>query len=193
MTGALAVRQLVSIQEGRRRAVVDPVTRLANRAGLMEVLERAHARSARSEQQAAVLLLDLDGFKGINDQYGHEVGDEALIAFGNLLRRCVLGSDLVGRLGGDEFVIVLGRLDSPQDAEAVAQRILTALEVPLSIGGMLLQLRTSIGIASIHGDGDTPKDSLARADQAMYAAKRQSGSRWVRDGVVAPAGTEQSS
>jgi diguanylate cyclase (GGDEF)-like protein len=125
------------------------------------------------------MLFDLDGFKAINDTYGHEAGDHALAAFATVLRECVLGRDVVGRLGGDEFVVILERIREPQDAVVVVARILEALRRPQEIGSIELVLRTSVGIALTRGDHDTPAAALARADKAMYEAKRSHECRWA--------------
>ena len=178
ITFGVVGRQVLALEENRRESIRDHVTQVANRVGLMQGLERAQARSARLGRPAAVMLFDLDGFKGINDTYGHDAGDQALTAFADVLRACVLGSDLVGRLGGDEFVVVLAGIQREQDAVAVAQRILEELRTPRRIGPVDLVLRTSIGIALLRGD-EPPAEVLARADTAMYDAKRSRGSCWA--------------
>jgi diguanylate cyclase (GGDEF)-like protein len=178
MTFGVVGRQVLALEENRRESIRDHVTQVANRVGLMQGLERAQARSARLGRPIAVMLFDLDGFKGINDTYGHDAGDQALTAFADVLRACVLGSDLVGRLGGDEFVVVLAGIRQQQDAVAVAERILEELRTPRRIGPVDLVLRASIGIALLRGD-EPPADGLARADTAMYEAKRSRGSCWA--------------
>jgi diguanylate cyclase len=171
-------RQILALEGSRRQSTLDHVTQVANRVGLLQGLELAQARSGRLGRPVAVLLFDLDGFKDINDTYGHDAGDQALTAFASALRSCVLGSDVVGRLGGDEFVVVLSTVRQQQDAVIVAERILEELRTPRRIGPIDLVLRTSIGITLVRGD-ETPTAVLARADAAMYEAKRSAGSCWA--------------
>jgi diguanylate cyclase (GGDEF)-like protein len=180
MAGAVVMRQLYALHENRRLAETDHVTGITNRTGLSRALESALTGARENGEHAprvAVLLLDLDGFKKINDTHGHQTGDEVLATFAGVLRRSVLGRDIVARLGGDEFVVVLTRIERVSDAITVAERILEDLRVPHVIAGVEITLRTSIGVAV----ADQPTNAAAilyRADQAMYEAKRQSGSRW---------------
>ena len=177
MTGAVVLRQLYALHENRRFAEMDHVTGLTNRTGLFRALDGTLTGTREHGLCAAVLLFDLDGFKKINDTYGHQAGDEALVTFARVLGRNVLGRDIVARLGGDEFVVVLTRVQRTSDAITVAERILEDLQAPRGIAGVDMTLRTSIGIAL----AEKPTHSAAilyRADQAMYEAKRQSGSRW---------------
>ncbi|WP_203872463.1 GGDEF domain-containing protein, partial [Planomonospora parontospora] len=162
-------------------AMTDPLIGLANRAHLTEVLSRALARSARSGQSVAVLLTDLDGFKQVNDSLGHQAGDQLLVAFGRMLRRAVLGSDVVGRLGGDELAVVLHGIAAPQDAETVAQRLLAEMRQPVMVGDAVLQVRGSIALS---GPGELNLDELMHhADMAMYRAKHHLGGGWYRYGA----------
>lgn len=154
-------------------AAHDPLTGLANRAALREVLEG----SGTGTGKVAVLYLDLDGFKRVNDELGHAVGDELLVHAAKVLRECVLGRDTVARLGGDEFVVVLSEVGDPRDAIAVAERIIERLREPATLEGSPIRIRTSIGIAM----ADSPDQTAAilrSADAAMYEAKRAGTHGW---------------
>jgi diguanylate cyclase (GGDEF)-like protein/PAS domain S-box-containing protein len=156
-------------------ATHDALTGLVNRGELIRALD-AHMAAAAGD--LAVLYLDLDGFKQINDTYGHEAGDALLVAVARALHRCVLGSDVVGRLGGDEFAVVLTRAPGADGAITVANRIIAELARPVLISGRETAARTSIGIA-LAGPGPIDTDVLLhRADTAMYHAKRDPESSW---------------
>ena len=147
----------------------DPLTGLPNRNLLHDRL--AHAIARRREGMAAVLFLDLDRFKLINDSYGHDVGDELLKAVAARLSACLRGEDTVARLGGDEFVVLLEDLPGIDAAASIAGKIAARLAEPLSVGGRELPLAASIGIALYPRDGRVPQDLLKNADTAMYRAK----------------------
>jgi diguanylate cyclase (GGDEF)-like protein/PAS domain S-box-containing protein len=149
----------------------DLLTGLANRAELLRILEQENGPGT------AVLYLDLNGFKQVNDQYGHETGDGLLISVARSLRRCVLGSDTTGRLGGDEFAIVLTNITGPDDAIAVAARILNEVGRPVEINGRTFTPGVSIGIA-LAAPGITTTVLLHQADTAMYHAKRERTAGW---------------
>ena len=179
IAGALIVstlafaRQLVAAQESRRLAVTDGLTGLANRFQVYEALPRALARAERNGTRVAVLIIDMNGFKQINDTLGHQAGDQLLVGFGDLLRRCVLGSDLVARLGGDEFTVVLPEVTDETQPQAVIRRIRAAMAEPIDVGPTVVQPNASIGLA-ISGPGEQATDDLLhRADVAMYQAKKQ--------------------
>jgi len=156
------------------RANYDPLTGLVNRALLRDRLDHALARASRARTLLAVMFLDLDGFKPINDRLGHDAGDEVLKVFGGLLSRIARRAETVARLGGDEFVIVLEDVDDPSDALAVAQRILRGLEEkPLPIRPKDVQVSCSIGISIFPADGADAPTLLRHADIAMYAAKKR--------------------
>jgi diguanylate cyclase (GGDEF)-like protein/PAS domain S-box-containing protein len=150
----------------------DPLTGLANRAAFLHALEQSLLDEQSDGRTPAVLFMDLDGFKRVNDTHGHQCGDALIVAVAAMLRRSVLGSDVVGRLGGDEFGVVLTGVASPDDAVTVAKRILTEMEPPVHIGGQELYARASIGVA-VAESGTTDADELLHhADIAMYSAKR---------------------
>ncbi len=156
----------------------DPLTGLLNRSAFLDVLEESLARSRRVGRSVAVLFLDLDGFKEINDELGHEAGDEILREVGARLRDCVRSADSVARLGGDEFTVVLDGTREHDEAISVADRIDARLQEPTRVDGREVSVRASIGITvSVDGD-DRPEELLREADIAMYLAKRASGSRF---------------
>lgn len=178
ISGLVIGRQVLAAQQTRRMATTDSLTGLANRARLYPILQRVLARGRQDGTTTGVLLLDLNGFKQVNDTLGHHAGDELLTGFAGLLRRSTLGSDTVARLGGDEFVVVLTRLRDAGDAVAVARRIVAATAEPLPVGGTLVQARTSIGVAVTDGGPLDADELLHRADAAMYQAKRAGTSGW---------------
>jgi diguanylate cyclase len=172
MCALVVGRQIVAQRETHEMAVTDGLTGLVNRARLHDKLRLALSRGQRAHQGVAVLHLDMNGFKAVNDTLGHEAGDKLLVAFGQLLRRNVLGSDVVGRLGGDEFAAVLHNVRGPDEALAVVRRIVADMGQPVLIGNTPIQPRASIGIA-LCGSGElSAEELLHRADLAMYAAKR---------------------
>lgn len=139
-------------------------------------------RSSRSGAAMALLFLDLDGFKRVNDTLGHQAGDELLIQFAQRLTSIVRKSDTVARLAGDEFTIILEELTQPEeDAQAVANKILSAMEPPFVVTGREAKVTASIGIVVHHGTNSDVNisDLLQRADKGMYAAK-QSGKNAFR-------------
>ncbi len=178
MTAVAVVRQIVALHENHELAITDTLTGLANRRHFYDRLSLALARSARNRQTVAVLLLDMNGFKHVNDSMGHDAGDQLLVAFGKILQRNVLGMDIVGRLGGDEFAVVLHNVGSADNAHAVAERIVADLHTPIMIDDSLVQPRASIGIAQSAPGHLTAPELLRHADAAMYEAKaraRQTG------------------
>lgn len=149
----------------------DSLTDLPNRILLNDRLAQAVALAHRHRQQMAVLFLDVDRFKHINDSLGHDIGDRLLQSVAQRLRDCVRSSDTVSRLGGDEFVILLPDVAHAQDAAACAEKVLLALSRPFSIDHHNLQLTASIGIGSYPNDGRDADTLLKHADSAMYQAK----------------------
>ncbi|MDA0168539.1 GGDEF domain-containing protein [Solirubrobacter taibaiensis] len=155
-----------------RQAFHDPLTGLPNRPMLLERTRQALARGRREPVTHAMLFLDLDGFKGINDTLGHAVGDEVLVAVARRLDTVVRATDTAARLGGDEFAILLESAGR-EEAEAAAQRVLSVLSAPLLAGGREIAVHTSVGVALALPDEARTADELIRdADAAMYAAKR---------------------
>ena len=161
-------------QQLRALALCDGLTGLANRRAFMEALEKAVARSMRFGHPMALLFMDMDGFKEINDCFGHHVGDLALQAFARRLERCVRKGDTIARLGGDEFTVLAEGVDSIEQAEAMARKIVEAMVPPMESTGV--RLRTSIGISLYRAPADASQ-FLRRADHAMYQAKRRQSRR----------------
>jgi diguanylate cyclase (GGDEF)-like protein/PAS domain S-box-containing protein len=149
----------------------DPLTRLANRHQLRQELQTLLRPGAQALRPFAVLCLDLDHFKTINDTLGHAVGDGLLQAVSERLRKATRRSDTVARLGGDEFAVVLREVASAEEAQTLTQRLLDALQAPCEIQGARVAVRTSIGIALAPAHGDSIDALLNNADLALYAAK----------------------
>jgi diguanylate cyclase (GGDEF)-like protein/PAS domain S-box-containing protein len=158
----------------------DDLTGIANRRRFEERLEEALAQAERSGGHVAVLLLDLDGFKAINDRLGHSGGDAVLRALAERLRPIVRRSDLLARLGGDEFALLLVSLNDPRGAEIFAARVLERLTTPLQLPDRPVPVAASIGIAIWPDDATTADELVRRADEALYAAKRAGGARYLR-------------
>jgi diguanylate cyclase (GGDEF)-like protein len=157
--------------ELKRLAFHDPLTGLANRTLFYERVEHALATHSRSTATMAVLYIDLDGFKQINDNLGHTVGDAVLIEVAVRLRRCVRDSDTVARFGGDEFAALFEDISAPDDAETVADRVVRAIQSPFDIDGHTCHITASVGVA-LRQPGDPTADTILRdADNAMYVAK----------------------
>jgi diguanylate cyclase (GGDEF)-like protein/PAS domain S-box-containing protein len=148
----------------------DSLTGLVNRRRLLDVLTEQLAGHRVLDREFAVLFLDLDGFKSINDSLGHAAGDRALIEVARRLQRVARDSDVIARVSGDEFVVVLRSITSQKEAEAAARRHLDALAEPVRIGTAEVRLSASIGVA-LPGGVDTPDTLLRAADQLMYEAK----------------------
>jgi diguanylate cyclase (GGDEF)-like protein len=153
----------------------DVLTGLLNRRELLAVLGKAIARSKRGRQRMAVLFIDLDGFKKINDTLGHSVGDSVLSAVADRLRLCVRETDTLSRYGGDEFVLILETFDDDRYAAEIALRILTMLSHDLVVDDRPFELSASIGIGLHPADGETPQMLIDASDRAMYKAKAGGG------------------
>lgn len=160
-----------------RLGLHDPLTGLPNRRLLEDRLEHALAGADRSGCSLAVLFIDLDGFKLVNDRHGHAVGDQVLREAAARFGACVRGADTLARLGGDEFVVLMGSLDHARDAEDMATRLRQALLAPFQVGGGQVVLSASVGIAV--ASGDDRRDLLRAADSAMYEAKHAGPGRTV--------------
>ena len=165
-------------QELDRLAHYDTLTGVANRALLGDRLHQAIAQTQRSSELLAVCYLDLDGFKPINDHYGHEAGDQMLVEIAKRLGHCLRGSDTLGRLGGDEFVILLLGLERIEECEAALQRILEAIKQPVCLAGNTVSVSASIGVSLYPLDHADPDTLLRHADQAMYEAKHAGKNRY---------------
>jgi diguanylate cyclase (GGDEF)-like protein/PAS domain S-box-containing protein len=175
-TGGVMLFQDISKRKAMERklrelAHYDPLTGLANRRVYQEFLDMELDRSVRHGLQMAVLFMDLDNFKNINDTKGHDVGDLLLKSVADRVRKCVRKEDLVARLGGDEFAIVLVEIENPENAALVAQKVLEKLAVPHQLAGHELVTTFSIGISVFPLSGNTVEDICKAADIAMYHAK----------------------
>jgi len=148
----------------------DSLCDLPNRRGFMRVLERTIDRVKRYEEQAAILFVDLDGLKMINDSSGHGAGDEALIEVSKMLVGGIRKSDLVARIGGDEFAILLIHSDEESAVETASRLVDMIADCDFRHDGELLPLSVAIGVGMIHPD-DTPEQAIARADAEMYRRK----------------------
>jgi diguanylate cyclase (GGDEF)-like protein len=164
--------------QARHLAAHDPLTDLANRAGLLERLEHALARARHNGEQAALLCLDLDRFSELNDTLGHTAGDRVIKACAERLLACVQESDTVARIGGDEFAIVQQQTDQPGAAEALCRRLMDALVEPFEIDDQALILTASVGVVLIPGDGSHADDLLKHADLALRRAKDEGLGSW---------------
>ena len=161
------------------QANYDTLTALPNRLYFKDQLARRYAQAQREPQPFALLFIDLDNFKNINDSLGHAAGDDVLRQTAERLKRCVRETDTVTRLGGDEFTIILAHIRSARDPESVAEHILQAMAVPFAIAGDEHFLSASIGIALYPEDGASAEHLLRNADTAMYRAKEGGRARFV--------------
>ena len=157
----------------------DRLTGLVNRPALIERLELELAHARRNQSKLAVMFLDLDGFKQVNDTLGHAAGDVLLIAAARGLEDALRETDTIARLGGDEFVVLLPQVRQAEDLERIAQKVIARLARPVSVGGTLRGVKPSIGIALFPDHGADGASLLDRADAAMYRAKRDPERQWV--------------
>jgi diguanylate cyclase (GGDEF)-like protein/PAS domain S-box-containing protein len=161
----------------RIQALKDPLTGLPNRALLYDRLRHALELAARHDSRLAVMFIDLDGFKVVNDELGHAAGDDLLTAAADRLQDVVRVSDTLARMGGDEFVAVCEDVPSVDAALETAERLRMALSSPVTVGGRTYRISASIGIVFATPSHETPADIVRDADRAMYAAKEQGGDR----------------
>ncbi len=162
----------------RHRAFHDPLTGLPNRALLLDRLGHALARAARDGSGVAVLFLDLDRFKVVNDSLGHQTGDRLLVAVAEGIVECLRPEDTAARLGGDEFIVLLEDVRDARDATRVAERIAACLRAPLTLAGHEIAVTASIGIALAAAGRGRPDELLRDADLAMYRAKARGKARY---------------
>jgi diguanylate cyclase (GGDEF)-like protein/PAS domain S-box-containing protein len=167
-------------------ALYDPLTDLPNRRLFHDRLQTALALARRDHMSLALLYLDLDEFKQVNDTYGHGVGDLMLAETANRIRSCVRESDTVGRIGGDEFLILLHGIQTAQDAFVVAETIRTMIGQPFMLEGHELLIRPCIGISLYPEHGEDYRQLIRYADEAMYSAKREGGNRCLINAVSLP-------
>jgi diguanylate cyclase (GGDEF)-like protein len=170
---------MVAEQKITHLAMHDPLTGLPNRALFFDRLELSLSATNRTESFVAVLFVDLDGFKVVNDQLGHHVGDQVLKRVSVDLLGCARETDTVARYGGDEFVVLLTNLQDPEMVKKIATNMLAALCVPISVDDQTAQISGSIGIA-LSGQGEIDiNDLIQKADEAMYEAKRSGKNNYV--------------
>jgi diguanylate cyclase (GGDEF)-like protein/PAS domain S-box-containing protein len=163
-----------------RMAFEDPLTGLANRRAFMAALRQALPLARSAGQQVALFYLDLDGFKAINDQYGHKIGDMVLKKASGYLRAALRGSDVLARLGGDEFAAILRGTLTPPLAELIAERLKAQFRQPLLLAGIWHTIEVSLGIALYPLEAQTASQLLKYADRAMYEQKRRHQEARVR-------------
>lgn len=176
-------RIMLEIQEARQReqylATHDPLTGVPNRALFQDRLAQAIAAASRYGTTLAVLFLDLDEFKPVNDSLGHSAGDRLLQEVAQRIAGIVRKSDTAARIGGDEFGVILSRIAKPSDAARVADNLLERIAEPVRLGRSERCVHASIGIAIFPGDGELADTLVRNADVAMYAAKERGGNRYA--------------
>ena len=155
----------------------DPLTGLPNRMVLLSRLEETLVRGRRDHQTAAMLCLDLDRFKAVNDGFGHAAGDQVLVGCAERLRGCIRDTDLVARLGGDEFAVLQVGVTRIEDVHALCERILAVMAQPFRLDGTEAVVGASVGVAMIPADGDQAARILQKADIALYRAKAEGRNR----------------
>ena len=173
---------VTAIKQNQKRlehiAHYDVLTQLPNRVLLADRLQQAIIHADRNENSLAVLFVDLDGFKEVNDLYGHDVGDQLLMKIAEKMQQSLRAEDTLARLGGDEFVAVLVDLDSPQACEPILERVLLSVSEPILIDGSLVKVSASIGVALYPNDLSDADLLIRHADQAMYQAKQEGKNRF---------------
>jgi len=165
----------------KHRAFHDPLTGLPNRHLLVDRLRQALRRTRRPENRVAVLFMDLDGFKVVNDSLGHDTGDRLLVEVAERLKGCLRPEDTLARFAGDEFIVLLEEVEGADDALRVTQRITEEFRKPFVLNGRELVLRFSIGVALGEADMESPEELLRDADIAMYRAKDEAADYRVFD------------
>jgi diguanylate cyclase (GGDEF)-like protein len=157
----------------KEMAYHDPLTELPTRRLFDDRLSLAITHARRNKQMLAVMFLDLDKFKDINDTLGHAMGDQLLKSLGERLRSSLREEDTVARMGGDEFILLLSEITRREDVTTLARKVLESIREPLTLDGHELLATTSIGIAFYPNDGEDAETLLKNADAAMYRAKEQ--------------------
>ena len=158
-------------QELKEMAYRDPLTDLPNRRFLKEQASRIFSLAERRERYAGVAYVDLNDFKAVNDEWGHETGDEVLVAIAERMRRATREGDVVARIGGDEFAVLWADLDTSDEALAATQRVVRTFDEPFHVGNKQFHLDISAGVATFPADGESIEELLRRADEALYRAK----------------------
>lgn len=168
--GYLEIKE--SEEFNRRLAVTDPLTGLPNRFALLEYLGRIMGEAGQ-EEKYFLMFIDLDGFKRVNDTYGHSVGDRLLVITGERMRISVRSEDMVSRLGGDEFVVMIHSTGGVDGAGKVASKLLEEVARPAAINGVIIRITCSIGVSAMGSGGHTPNELIRSADFAMYESKKR--------------------
>jgi diguanylate cyclase (GGDEF)-like protein len=183
----VAAQATTALQNGRlvdemtHQAMHDQLTGLANRLRFTGELRDALSRGREEIHPVTLLYMDLDGFKPVNDEFGHDVGDQLLVAVAKRLAACTRSEDTVARLGGDEFAVLIDSQTAPADAEIVSDRVAAAVTRPFAIDGHRLYLGVSIGRAVFPIDADDADGLMRCADAAMFSVKRTTYARALRD------------
>jgi diguanylate cyclase (GGDEF)-like protein/PAS domain S-box-containing protein len=176
-------RHQIELQRSRDTAVenslIDPLTELPNRRMLMESLPAIIENAKQGRNSVALLYIDLDGFKPVNDSLGHAAGDDVLIHIANTMRSLVRKGDSLVRFGGDEFMLILSDLGASDDAVRVAEGLLHAIDIPIFLLGQKVHVSASIGISIFPADAVQMEELIVRADMAMYAAKLLGGNQFI--------------
>ena len=171
-----------SVNENRRlmeqQAQHDALTGLPNRRLLLDRLENTLEQARRHQRQVGLLYMDLDGFKEVNDRYGHACGDQLLVQVAERVRNAIRRADTVARIGGDEFIVLLPEVCDVSDAERPAKKLLSVLRTPFALPEGEVQISGSIGMALYPENGDDMERLIASADTALYSAKRAGKSRY---------------
>ncbi|MGA3372163.1 MAG: sensor domain-containing diguanylate cyclase [Terracidiphilus sp.] len=187
-------RHQIELQRSRDTAVenslIDPLTQLPNRRMLMESLPAIIENARQGRNSVALLYIDLDGFKPVNDSFGHAAGDDVLVHIANTMRSLVRKGDSLVRFGGDEFMLILSDLRTSEDAVRVAEGLLSAIDIPIFFLGQQVHVSASIGISIFPADAAQMEELIVRADMAMYAAKHLGGNQFIfySDKIVQAAG-----
>jgi diguanylate cyclase (GGDEF)-like protein len=155
----------------------DPLTGLPNRQLFLQRLEWARSERLASRSGVAVVFIDMDGFKAVNDTHGHHAGDELLVAVARRLREAVRPSDDVARYGGDEFLVLAGAVDTVDDATQLAWRLANTLRAPFRVDGQIVRVTASLGIAFSSNPQEDTEELVRKADAAMYIAKQRGSNR----------------
>lgn len=188
VVGFHVMRQDITVQKREKQrllklAQVDALTGLSNRAGFQQKLSDAMHASRRQQHLMAVMYMDIDRFKPVNDTHGHGTGDALLRAFAQRLTQTMRATDIIARLGGDEFTIIMEQISRPDDAAVLAEKIVAAMQQPFELDGITVRISASIGLAFYRDEDISPAVLLQRADVLLYQAK-QDGRNTYRAGVL---------
>lgn len=188
--GFHVMRQDITAQKREKQRLlklsqIDALTGLTNRAGFLQRLNDTMQHSRENHSMMAVMYMDIDRFKPVNDTYGHAVGDALLKAFSNRLTHTMRASDTIARLGGDEFTIIMERIHKIDDAVHLAAKIVTTMQAPFDLDGTVVSISTSVGLAYYNAEDVSPAELLNRADVLLYEAK-QAGRNTYRAGSAIP-------